>query len=278
MREATASFQLDRAELVAEADRLAETYRNAMPFPHIVIDGLLPGFLLDDVLAEYPEPEDAPWQSFDNTRELKLALADIELMGPATRHVLALLNSQTFIDFLEHLTGIDGLIPDPHYTGGGLHQIRRGGFLKVHADFNRHERLKLDRRLNVLVYLNHDWEESYGGHLELWDTEMTACVERVLPLFGRMVVFSTTDFSHHGHPDPLACPEQRARRSLAWYYYTNGRPAEEVSSSHTTTFRARPGEDMRRSWRDVASRWVPPVIYDAARRVRARMRGRATDS
>jgi Rps23 Pro-64 3,4-dihydroxylase Tpa1-like proline 4-hydroxylase len=149
-----------------------------------------------------------------------------------------------FIDFLETLTGITGLLPDPHLWGGGLHQIQRGGFLKVHADFNRHERLDLDRRLNLLVYLNKDWKEEYGGQLELWSRDMKRCEERVLPVFNRCVVFSTTDTSYHGHPDELTCPEGWTRKSMALYYYTTGRSAEETSQSHSTLYQERPGESV----------------------------------
>jgi len=276
MQETSTTFQLDRATLLPLAEQLAESFQTAEPFPHIVADGIFPADLLDAVLSEYPEPEDVPWESFDSPAELKLALADTEKMGPATRHLLAELNGQVFVDFLERLTGITGLIADPHYEGGGLHQIRRDGFLKVHADFNRHGRLPLDRRLNVLLYLNHDWPEEYGGHLELWDKSMTKCAARVLPVFNRMVVFATTDFAYHGHPDPLTCPPNRARRSMAWYYYTNGRPASEVSYTHSTGFRARPDESIAstRRWQDVAARWTPPALFDAARRVQDRVRAR----
>jgi hypothetical protein len=276
MQDTSTTFQLDRATMLPLAEQLAESFQTAQPFPHIVADGIFPDDLLDAVLSEYPEPEDVPWESFASPSELKLALADTEKMGPATRHLLAELNGQVFVDFLERLTGIVGLIADPHYEGGGLHQIRRDGFLKVHADFNRHGRLPLDRRLNVLLYLNHDWPEDYGGHLELWDKSMTNCAARVLPVFNRMVVFATTDFAYHGHPDPLTCPPDRARRSMAWYYYTNGRPATEVSYTHTTLFRARPDESIARSrrWQDVAARWTPPALFDAARRVQDRVRER----
>jgi hypothetical protein len=90
------------------------------------------------------------------------------------------------------------------------------------------------------------------------------------------VVFATTDFAYHGHPDPLTCPTDRARRSMALYYYTNGRPASEVSYTHTTMFRSRPNESIprERAWRDVAARWVPPALYDAARNARHRLRER----
>jgi 2OG-Fe(II) oxygenase superfamily len=276
MQNTSVTFHLDRATLLPLADKLAESFQTAQPFPHIIADGIFPEELLDAVLSEYPEPEDVPWESFATPSELKLALADTENMGPATRHLLAELNGQVFVDFLERLTGIEALIPDPHYEGGGLHQIRRDGFLKVHADFNRHGRLPLDRRLNVLLYLNRDWPEDFGGHLELWDKNMKNCAARVLPTFNRMVVFATTDFAYHGHPDPLTCPPDRARRSMALYYYTNGRPASEVSYAHTTQFRARPDENFAQSrrWQDVAARWVPPAVFDAARRVQDRIRER----
>jgi 2OG-Fe(II) oxygenase superfamily len=276
MQDTSSTFQLDRTSMLALGDQLAASFQEASPFPHVIVDDVFPGTLLDDVLSEYPEPEDVEWQSFDLPTELKLALADTDRMGPVTRNLLAEFNGQVFVDFLEQLTGIGGLIPDPHYEGGGLHQIRRDGFLKVHADFNRHNRLPLDRRINVLLYLNHDWPEEYGGHLELWNRTMTGCEQRVLPTFNRMVVFATTDFAYHGHPDPLACPPNRARRSMALYYYTNGRPASEVSYTHTTLFRARPDESIARSrrWQDTAARWVPPAVYDAARATLNRARER----
>lgn len=232
------------------------------PFRHIVMDDVLPPAVLDAVLSEFPAPEQASWQEFDKQTEIKLALYDTTLMGPATRNLLAEFNGQVFVDFLEALTGIGGLLPDPHYEGGGLHQIRPGGFLKVHADFNRHHRLNVDRRLNALLYLNKDWDESYGGALELWNRDMTSAEHRVLPLLNRLVVFATTDFAYHGHPEPLTCPPDRARRSMALYYYTNGRPDDEVTADHNTLFRRRPGERFRPSRRDSLKRWVPPAVAD----------------
>ncbi len=194
-------------------------------------------------------------------------------MGPATRRLLAELNSATFIDFLERLTGIEGLIPDPHFEGGGLHQIEPGGHLKVHADFNRHPRTGLERRLNVLVYLNRDWKDEYGGHLELWDRSMTRCERKLLPVFNRCVIFATTDHAYHGHPEPLTCPDDRARRSMALYYYTSS-PEQNGDEAHSTLFKERPSERIRtpRSARSLARRLLPPIVYDELRRTRDRQR------
>jgi 2OG-Fe(II) oxygenase superfamily len=258
---------LEKGGLGTRADALKAEFASAEPFHHFITEDALPPEVLEGVIDEFPAPEQAEWQEFEQATEIKLALADPTQMGPATRHLLAELNSQPFIEFLEHVTGIDGLIPDPHLVGGGLHQIRPGGFLKVHADFNRHKRLKLDRRLNLLLYLNREWEESYGGHLELWDRTMSHCAKKVLPVFNRMVVFATTDYSYHGHPEPLSCPPDRARRSIALYYYTNGRPAHEVTRDHTTLFKARPEENFsnRPPLRERLERWVPPAVADLAR-------------
>ena len=266
------SFTFRREELLPLADRYRGEFASATPFPHVVIDDFLPPAVLDAVLEEFPTPEQPDWEQYDTSREVKLALADAEQMGPATRHLLAEFNSGVFVDFLERLTGIDALIPDPHYFGGGLHQIRPGGFLKVHADFNRHSRLDLERRLNAILYLNKDWEESYGGHLQIWDDEMTRCEKKVLPVFNRLLVFATLSTANHGHPDPLTCPPDRARRSMALYYYTSDRPDLEQDADHTTIFRQRPGEEWTSTARQVAKRWVPPALVDLARSARARRR------
>ncbi|GAA1270758.1 hypothetical protein Psi02_21140 [Planotetraspora silvatica] len=259
-------FAFRREELFPLADKVREDFLNASPFRHVVIDDFLPAEVLEAVLEEFPEPRDVEWQRFDTSQEVKLALSDTEQMGPATRHLLAEFNGQVFTSFLERLSGIDKLIPDPHYDGGGLHQIRAGGFLKVHADFNLNKRLNVDRRLNGLVYLNKDWEEGYGGHLQLWNKDMSTCEHKILPVFNRFVLFATTDDANHGHPDPLTCPDDRARRSMALYYYSNGRPDEEVGEDHTTLFKQRPGEQWKSNLRQVAKRWVPPVLVDLASR------------
>ena len=127
------------------------------------------------------------------------------------------------------LTGNRGLIPDPYFGGGGLHQIESGGFLKIHTDFNVHPKLKLDRRVNMLVYLNHDWRDEWGGHLELWNAAMTERRQKIAPLFNRTVVFSTTDSSFHGHPHPLATPSG-ITRNLSRSTTTRGRPEDSVGA------------------------------------------------
>jgi Rps23 Pro-64 3,4-dihydroxylase Tpa1-like proline 4-hydroxylase len=239
-------------------------YANAKPYPHIVLDDFFDPEIVNGILEEFPKPDAIRWQRFDNENEVKLASAADASFGPMTRLFLYHLNSITFLEFLSRVTGIDNLIPDPQFEGGGLHQIVRGGKLGIHADFNKHRAYGLDRRLNLLLYLNKNWREDYGGHLQLWDRNMTRCEAKVAPLFNRVMIFSTTDFTYHGHPDPLQCPEGVTRKSLALYYFTNGRPAEEISGEHTTIFRARGPEDLRgtgsQRLRKLARDLVPPII------------------
>ena len=263
----TLSFCLDYDYLNDLAEKNCQSYAQAQPFPHIVMDNFLPEGVLDQILEEFPKPGEINWKKFDAAAEKKLASTSVLQMGEATRFLLYQLNSSMFVRFLEKLTGISGIIPDPHFQGGGLHQIEKGGFLKMHVDFNKHKDLGLDRRLNLLIYLNKDWQEDYGGHFELWDRDMTHCVKKVLPIFNRCVVFSTSDFSYHGHPDPLTCPEGRTRKSLALYYYSNGRPAEEVSNAHSTVFLARPGDNLNSKSSSVplktlVKKFIPPIVFD----------------
>jgi Rps23 Pro-64 3,4-dihydroxylase Tpa1-like proline 4-hydroxylase len=262
---------LPLARMNATAASSHETYINAKPFPHIVLDNFFPPDMVESVLEEFPRPDAIRWQRFDSAEEIKLASAAEASFGPATRLLMYHLNSITFLEFLSRVTGIDNLISDPGFEGGGLHQIVRGGKLGVHADFNRHRTYGLDRRLNLLLYLNKDWKEEYGGHLQLWNRDMTRCDAKVLPIFNRVMVFGTTDFTFHGHPDPLTCPEDRTRKSLALYYFSNGRPAEETSGEHSTLFRARNQDDFsltfRQRLRHVASDFLPPVVTRRLRKI-----------
>jgi 2OG-Fe(II) oxygenase superfamily len=248
------------------------SYLGAKPFPHIVFDNFFDPELLDLVLAEFPRPNQIQWQQFDNAQEIKLASAKEASFGPVTRLLLYHLNSMTFLEFLSGVTGVENLISDPSFDGGGLHQIVPGGKLGIHADFNKHGRFGLDRRLNLLLYLNKDWREEYGGYLELWDRDMTHCEAKVLPVFNRMMIFGTTDFTYHGHPEPLQCPEGMTRKSLALYYFSNGRPAEETSGAHSTIFRDRHEGEFRltsgQRLRNLASDLLPPIVARTLRRLR----------
>ncbi len=260
----------DEGECRRAGRALAEVYATATPFPHVVIDDFLDPELLRSVHERYPSTEGK--QFFDRDQErLKFQFHADEVPNGLTRNILAELNGRAFLGFLEEMTGIKGLISDPYLAGGGLHLTRNGGHLGVHADFNVHEDMKVERRLNLIIYLNDDWLDEYGGALELWNRNMTRCEKRVSPVLGRALVFNTTLESYHGHPEPLACPGERDRRSIATYYYTAFTDALTQIPNRTTNFRVRPGSNDRKDHavrlQHFVNDWVPPRLQRYARRL-----------
>ncbi|WP_396592680.1 2OG-Fe(II) oxygenase [Brevundimonas sp. R86498] len=224
----------------ARQDAQALAYRSADPFPHIMIDGVFRPQVLRDVLAEVPSPLTSGnlfSKDVAHLQENKFAWRDVTRLGPKSLRLINYLYAKPFLEYLTAVTGIEGLVPDPYLWGAGFHQILRGGKLAVHADFNIHPQMNLYRRLNVLVYLNEGWDPAWHGNLELWTPQMDRCAKSITPDFNRMVIFSTTDTSYHGHPDPLDCPPDVVRRSLALYYYTYERLHEQV---HSTLWQRRP--------------------------------------
>lgn len=219
-----------------------DQYISAKPFPHIVIDNLFDEKILEKILEEFPKNINNIGNKFSSSVERKLSLNDTKKLSLETNNFINYLNSQEFIQFLQDITDVkESLIPDPYLIGGGLHELKNEGYLNIHADFNLHPMMKLDRRLNILIYLNKNWKDDYGGSLQLWDSKMTRCEKKILPVFNKSVIFSTTDLSYHGNPDKINHPENISRKSIAMYYYTNGRPSKEkYLGEHSTIFRKRP--------------------------------------
>ena len=204
------------------AEQLSFNYKNSLPFPHIVIDNFLERKIAEIAHNELSKLE--VWD-YDPTDYSKLAQqnkffmpspnyeVDLEIMrkdSVTAFQILQFLNSDITLRFLEKLTGIENLIPDPTFTGGGYHKIKKGGKLAIHADYNIHPHTKLHRRINLLVYLNPNWVEEWGGNLELWNKTLTEKTHEIAPMFNRAVIFNITDDAYHGHPEPLNCPDNEA--------------------------------------------------------------------
>lgn len=241
---------IDYENLEKESDKLAIACRQASPFPHLVIDNFISAEYISELNKQFPDfsiknksgSSHIPVPLEDGTEAQlgKQWLSRERLVPLIYRRLYWELNNNPFVGLLEKITGISGLLADPHLAGGGVHSTSAGGYLKVHADFNKHPHYGLDRRLNLLIYLNENWSPEYGGDLELWSEDMGTMVKKIAPVAGRCVVFKTTTTSFHGHPKPLACPEDRTRRSIALYYYSNGRPQEEGNKPHGTLWQSTP--------------------------------------
>lgn len=234
---------LDYAHYEQQSPELAHTYQRAEVFPHIVMDNFLVPQAIGQAIAGFPAMDHENWRHYVHYNERKKGITKRELIPQACGDIIDELNSPRFISLLENMTGIKGLIPDPGLEGGGIHQIDRGGFLNIHADFTAHPHHRLwRRRVNVLVYLNENWKEEYGGHLELWTKDMKNCFRNILPIANRCVIFSTDVDSYHGHPHPLACPEGMTRKSIALYYFT---VEETPPLKVATNYQATPGDGLK---------------------------------
>lgn len=241
--------------------KMAANYQGKSPYDHICIDNFLPLEVVERVREEALSlGRKAPEHASAN-ENLKTSF-NPDRMPAYSRAVFNALNSRAFIQFLEQMSGIKGLIPDPYYMGGGIHRSETGGYLDIHADFNHHSLMNLERRLNVLIYLNPEWKEEYGGSFEVWTDNMSEKVASFAPVMNRMCCFSTGSDTMHGNPEPVKHPEGLPRLSIALYYYTA--TWEEGRVSQSTVFKRRPGssdaksnEAVLRVVRDI----VPPVVY-----------------
>ena len=194
-------------------------YKNKKHFDNIAIKNLFDKKEINNILEEFPKIDDLIWWKYDNPFEKKMAFDDIQKMPPSIVKYFNFVNSRKFVKKLEDMTGIEGLISDPSLRAGGLHLIKSGGKLGVHADFKYHRVTGWKRKINLITYLNKDWEKEYGGSLQLWDKDVKYCFKEIFPFFNTTVIFQTDDNSYHGHPEPLDCPDNVFRRSLATYYY-----------------------------------------------------------
>jgi hypothetical protein len=233
-------FTCNFERLVADVPATRTAFDAGEPFSHVVIDDFLTPDALIEAIAAFP-PSGAPIWKVDDFNICRKKYCSEELHIPAPlRRVIRDLNSTLFLRYLSNATGIDYLLPDVTFAGSGLFLIDPGGYLNVHADFNVHFLNKLDRRLNLLLYLNLGWRDEYGGHLELWRGGGAACEKAILPIANRCVIFATTDQAFHGHPKPLSCPPDRSRNCISVYYYTNGRPDAERTEPHNTLWLPNP--------------------------------------
>ena len=206
---------------------LIKGYKFAHPFPFTYIDNFLKPEKIEKLLEEVnklkSENADSMFINPYNFYEYNKFAFSINL-GNYIQSIFEELVSDEFINYIEKCTGINGIIRnDSKLFGAGVHRIHKGGYLGVHTDFNifYHEKYGLiDRRINLLIYLNPNWKEEYKGELWLCNHSNATLSYRILPILNRCVMFNTSSISLHGHPETLMCPENIQRQSIAVYYYT----------------------------------------------------------
>ena len=226
--------------VLESADRLGAEFNRAEPFPHLVIDDFFAPGVAERLLAEFPRFEAGNFVGDDGQPGGKSTSDQVRRLGAAYRALDDAVQSPAFLQTLSRLTGIDGLLYDPWYLGGGTHENRNGMSLDPHVDFNFHPSERWHRRLNLIVYLNPAWEAAWGGCFELFrDPHASPRPDvSIVPVFNRCALFETSERSWHGF-DTIRLPpgqEGLSRRSIALYFYTKERPVEEIAERHTTYY------------------------------------------
>jgi len=219
---------------------LKEGFAQAKPFRHVVIDDFLEDAFARSLLAEFPAFKKGNNVGDDGRPGGKSTVERLRALGRSYARLDSAIQEADFLNFIGEVTSVENLLYDPFYLGGGTHDNRNGQLLQAHIDFNYHPSERWHRRLNLIVYLNPDWDEKWGGNIEFYrdpyqDVEPAV---RISPTFNRCVIFETTEKSWHGF-DPIALPSERiglSRKSIALYFYTKSRPAEETAGKHSTHY------------------------------------------
>lgn len=224
----------------ASISKLRKEFDEALPYRHLVIDNFLTDEGAASLNENFPSIEalKTHWKSLN---EKKSEGSDFEKFHESFRTLKSELFNKKIYDWITQVTGIEDVFITDDSMGAGLHQGTDGSFLDIHIDFNIHHVKNVHRRLNLLIYLEDDWKDEYGGHLELWNADMTNCDKKVAPQFNRCVIFETSEISYHGY-GKVSLPEHKTRKSFFAYFYTNER--EDAVSYHDTIFKARPEEGM----------------------------------
>ncbi len=233
------------ASLPAEADAYRRQFERAEPFKHVVIEGFFTDAFARALFQDFPSFDPARAMNEFGAVGRKAVHEQIEAISVAYGRLDECLQSDRFLRLISKITGIPDLLADPNMYGGGTHENLHGQDLDPHVDFNYDPPTKLHRRINLLVYLNEEWREEWGGAIELHSDPRNPDLNRIVsfaPTFNRALIFETNEKSWHGFPR-IELPEDKrhlSRKSLSVYLYTKDRPHEEIVPEHGTFYVQRP--------------------------------------
>lgn len=219
-------------------NKLTAAKIESKPFLHLEIDNFFPTEVANKLYEEFPSFNDEVWFNYKNKIEDKKVLSDWRKFPKETYQAFSFLNSNLVLDTLSNKIGCS-LYADQGLHGGGWHIHANGGKLNPHLDYSIHPMLKLQRKLNLIVYLCKDWKEEYGGHFGLYEqgSQKNRAGElfKEIPMgFNKAVIFDTTQNSWHGLSREVHCPESQYRKSIATYYLTN--PPQGVDNRNRALF------------------------------------------
>jgi hypothetical protein len=250
-------------------EALRTSYRDAKPFPHVVVENMFPAEFLDSLLVEIAGMGRDRWKNIEqDTRERTLRMRSAAEMGAAGDRLLGIVHSAAFLYLLSEVTGIPQLLPDPYLQGSGYAVMRRSDYFSVHSDRNVAYETGLVRRLAMIIFLNKSWPPEYHGELELWSHDAKRCDVSITPLYNKTIIFEVANPNFHGVPTPLACPPDRMRQSFILYYHTTASKDGPQVKPHTSIFAPRRYGSNRATVKSVLRDLVPPLVIRAVRRLR----------
>jgi hypothetical protein len=211
-----------------QTHELNDLFLTNTPYEHVEIPNFFDEDYASRLLELFPTLEgNSRWYQYNNPIEKKYSLNHFQDL-PEYENLFGVLQSEYFIQKMKEISSISNLEKDPFLHGAGLHYHPRGGKLDMHLDYSIHPITKKERRLNLIIYLNREWQEEWEGSLELWDNEYTNCEKKIIPRWNTGVLFRTSDISYHGMPKPFQCPADVGRKSIAIYYVSDARPEATI--------------------------------------------------
>jgi len=223
------------------ADALRQQFQSAQPFKHIAIDNFFETDAAERLLTEFPAFDPKLAIAENGSVGRKAVRTNISSISPFYSQVFDYITSRAFLDAISRITGIPDLEPDLSLFGAGTHENLHGQDLMPHIDFNMDNSTGRHRRLNILLYLNKDWQEKWGGAIEIHSNPRRPqenSVKAVNVLFNRAMLFETNEVSWHGFR-LIDLPDDKrhlSRKALSIYLYTRERPAHEIAPSHGTFY------------------------------------------
>jgi len=220
---------------ITQIDEYKIEYKNGEPFENIVIPLFFEEEIANKIEDNFPLPtkENKDWNYYHNPMEHKYSLNKFDNY-PYIKEVIEYLQTEECIKYISEITGIEDLEIDPYLHGAGLHAYPNKGKLDIHLDYNIHPITKKERRVNLIIYFNKDWKEEYGGKLKLYDNNLNEVKTKEYSLWNTAVIFRTSDISYHGLPEPIECPNDKYRKSIAIYYVS--KPRENLVERYKAEF------------------------------------------
>ena len=218
-----------------QIDYYKENFKKAKPYENVVIPLFFKEEIANELRDNFPTPSKDEWNYYHNPIECKYSLNKFDEY-PKIKELYNYLQSEEFINYIREISGIEDLEADPYLHGAGLHAYGNNGKLDIHLDYNIHPITKKERRLNLIIYLNKDWKEEYGGNLKLYDKDFNEVhdIYKYIPMWNTGFLFKTSDISYHGLPEPIKCPDDVYRKSIAIYYVS--KPRENLSERYKAEF------------------------------------------